>query len=82
MPRSAAAIQTELNGWYATRTALQNGQSVSFGGKTFAEVDLTKVNETINLLERELSVTTAAASTCGSRQAPWARRSTLGGMGY
>lgn len=80
MPRSASAIQTELDGWYTTRTALQNGQTISFGGKTLSQVDLTKVNETINQLERELAAATAAASGCG--RASWARRATLGGMGY
>lgn len=80
MPRTAYAIQLELDGWYSARTALQHGQTISFGGKALSQVDLTKVNETINQLERELAAATAVASGCG--RATWARRATLGGMGY
>lgn len=78
MPRSASAIQAELDGWYAARAALQDGQTVTFAGKTLSQVDLTKINDTITMLEREL----AGVNAAGSGRAAWARRATLGGMGY
>ena len=63
MARSTTEIQTELDAWYAARLAATNGKSItistSAGSRTVSQFDLAEINETISLLVRELSATTA-----------------------
>ena len=80
MPRTASAIQTELNGWYAARTEMQGGSSVGANGVTLTRQDLEKVNKTIQLLERELAAANATAA--GRRGGAVFSPTKLGGMGY
>ena len=58
MPRTATQIQTELDVWYAARTAAASGKSItiatSAGSRTLSTQDLSDINETISRLEREL----------------------------
>ncbi len=58
MPRTATAIQTELDVWYAARTATAAGKSItiatSAGSRTLSQHDLMDINSTISMLEREL----------------------------
>lgn len=58
MPRTATQIQTELNLWYAARAATSAGKSItiatSAGSRTLSQHDLSDINETISMLEREL----------------------------
>ncbi len=58
MARTATQIQTELDVWYAARTAAANGKSItiatSAGSRTLSTQDLSDINDTISRLEREL----------------------------
>lgn len=58
MARTASQIQTELDVWYAARTAAANGKSItiatSAGSRTVSQHDLSDINDTISRLEREL----------------------------
>ena len=58
MPRTATQIQTELDVWYAARTATAGGKSItiatSAGSRTLSQHDLKDINATISMLEREL----------------------------
>lgn len=66
MARTATQIQTELDVWYAARTAAANGKSItiatSAGSRTLTTQDLSEINETISMLERQLS---AVGNTTG-----------------
>jgi len=59
MPRTAGDIQTELDVWYAARTAAAAGQSItiatSAGSRTITHHDLTEISKVITQLERELA---------------------------
>ena len=59
MARSVTEIQAELDAWYAARLAATNGKSLtistSAGSRTVSQYDLSEINETISLLQRELS---------------------------
>jgi len=59
MARTTTQIQTELDAWYAARLAATNGKSItistSAGSRTVSQFDLKEINETISLLNRELS---------------------------
>ncbi len=61
MARTTTEIQTELDAWYAARLAATNGKSLtistSAGSRTVSQFDLSEINETISLLQRELSAT-------------------------
>ncbi len=81
MPRSASAIQTELDTWYAARAAIATGQSYTIEGQAVSKADLSKVNQTIALLEGQL----ASANAIAAGRNPGNRifgRGKLGGMGY
>jgi phenylacetate-coenzyme A ligase PaaK-like adenylate-forming protein len=59
MPQTAAQIQTELTVWYEARTAAASGSSItiatSAGSRTLTAQDLTDINATIQMLERQLA---------------------------
>ena len=58
MARTATEIQTELDVWYAARTAAAAGKSItiatSAGSRTLSQHDLMDINATISMPEREL----------------------------
>lgn len=58
MARTATQIQTELDVWYAARTAAASGKSItiatSAGSRTVSQHDLADINSMISQLEREL----------------------------
>lgn len=64
MPRTASQIQTELDLWYSARAAASAGKSItiatSAGSRTLSQHDLSDINETISMLERELMGATNA----------------------
>ena len=80
MARSASAIQTELDLWYSTRTAIAAGKSVAANGVSIQYQDLKEVNATIARLERELAGANAIAA--GRRPGMQFSPTKLGGMGY
>lgn len=59
MPQTATQITTELNVWYAARTAAAAGKSItiatSAGSRTLSTQDLSEINDMISLLERQLA---------------------------
>lgn len=59
MPQTTTQIQTELNVWYAARTAAADGQSItiatSAGSRTLSSQNLLEINSTIDKLERQLA---------------------------
>ena len=59
MPQTQTQITTELNVWYAARTAAAAGSSItiatSAGSRTLSSQDLTEINSMITQLERELA---------------------------
>lgn len=59
MARTATQIQTELDIWYSARAAAANGKSItiatSAGSRTLSTHDLSEINETISMLERQLA---------------------------
>lgn len=58
MARTATQIQTELDIWYSARAAAANGKSItiatSAGSRTLSTQDLSEINDTISMLERQL----------------------------
>jgi hypothetical protein len=56
--RTEAEIQADLSVWYAARTAAAAGKSLtistSAGSRTVSQHDMSDINETISILQREL----------------------------
>lgn len=59
MPQTAAEIQTELDLWYAARSAAAAGKmfqmTTSAGTRMLSTQNLKEINATIDMLERKLA---------------------------